>query len=71
MAWRDQYRDRVVLISGASLGIGKELARQVWILGGKVIATGRNAQRLEEAAQHICSGSDADARSRCAFLPIS
>jgi len=64
MAWRDQYRDRVVLISGASLGIGKELARQVWILGGKVIATGRNAQRLEEAAQHICSGSDADARSR-------
>lgn len=64
MAWRDQYRGRVLLISGASLGIGKELARQVWANGGMVIATGRNAQRLEEAAQHICGGSDADARSR-------
>lgn len=64
MAWRDQYRGRVLLISGASLGIGKELARQVWANGGMVIATGRNAQRLEEAAQHICGGSDADSRSR-------
>ncbi len=69
MAWHDQYRGRVVLISGASLGIGKELARQVWTLGGMVIATGRNAQRLEEAAQHICSGSDAEARRR--FLTIA
>ena len=48
MAWHDQYRGRVVLISGASLGIGKELARQVWTLGGMVIAMGRNAERLEE-----------------------
>jgi len=69
MAWHDQYRGRVVLISGASLGIGKELARQVWTHGGMVIATGRNAQRLEEAAQHICSGSDAEARRR--FLTIA
>ncbi len=69
MAWHDQYRGRVVLISGASLGIGKELARQVWTLGGMVIAMGRNAERLEEAAQHICSGSDAEARRR--FLTIA
>jgi len=69
MSWQDQYRGRVVLISGASLGIGKELARQVWVNGGMVIATGRNAQRLDEAAQLICRGSDEDARRR--FLVVA
>ncbi|MBM3919211.1 MAG: SDR family NAD(P)-dependent oxidoreductase [Sphingomonadales bacterium] len=64
MAWQDAYRGRVVLISGASLGIGKELARQVWTSGGMVIATGRNAGRLEEATLHICGDTGDETRGR-------
>ena len=41
------YKDKIVLITGASMGIGKELARQVLDLGGKVVLTARNAERLQ------------------------
>lgn len=40
------YKNKVVLITGASMGIGKDLALQVLQFGGKVAITGRNEQRL-------------------------
>lgn len=40
------YKDKVVLITGASMGIGKELARQVLAFGGKAVLTARNEERL-------------------------
>ena len=40
------YRNKVVLITGASMGIGKELALQVLNYGGKVAITGRSMTRL-------------------------
>ena len=40
------YKNKVVLITGASMGIGKELALQVLQNGGKVTITGRNEARL-------------------------
>lgn len=40
------YKNKVVLITGASMGIGKALALQVLQYGGKVTITGRNEQRL-------------------------
>lgn len=43
------YKNKVVLITGSSMGIGKEIALQVLQQGGKVILTGRNAERLEAA----------------------
>lgn len=40
------YNEKVVLITGASMGIGKELAKQVLVNGGKVVMTARNQTRL-------------------------
>ncbi|MCH7689347.1 MAG: SDR family oxidoreductase [Planctomycetes bacterium] len=47
--------DRVTLVSGASRGIGKELARGFARRGAKVIITGRDASTLEETAREISS----------------
>jgi len=40
------FKNKVVLITGASMGIGKDLALQVLHYGGKVTITGRNEARL-------------------------
>jgi short-subunit dehydrogenase len=42
----EYYRDKVLLITGASMGIGKELAMQALSLGAKVVITGRNEEKL-------------------------
>jgi NADP-dependent 3-hydroxy acid dehydrogenase YdfG len=41
------FKDKVVIITGSSMGIGKELAHQVLKAGGKVVLTARNAAKLE------------------------
>ena len=41
-----------ILLSGGSLGIGKETAKILVEKGAKVLITGRSAQRLEEAAKY-------------------
>lgn len=46
MSVKNFFNNKVVLITGASMGIGKELAKQVLELGGKVVMTGRNEDRL-------------------------
>jgi NADP-dependent 3-hydroxy acid dehydrogenase YdfG len=47
------YKDKVVLVTGSSMGIGKELARQVLILGGKVVITARHAERLNAVLEEF------------------
>lgn len=42
----DFYKNKVVLITGASMGIGKTLALKILQFGGKVTITGRNEERL-------------------------
>ena len=44
---------KVVLITGASSGIGRELASQMHGLSMKVILAARNVQRLEELRKEL------------------
>lgn len=45
------FKDKVVLITGGSQGIGRELARQVLALGGSVVLTGRSQDKLDSALE--------------------
>ncbi len=49
----DLLRDRIILITGASDGIGRALAIRVATLGGQVILHGRNVKKLEQAYDEI------------------
>ena len=44
-----------ILLTGGSLGIGKETAKILVEKGAKVLITGRSAQRLEEAAKYTAA----------------
>lgn len=46
-------KDKHVLLTGGSLGIGKETARQLSLKGAKVVITGRNEERIVGAAKEI------------------
>lgn len=44
------FRDQVVLLTGASVGIGRELALQLAAEGARLVLAARDAARLEEVA---------------------
>ncbi len=44
---KNHFRNKVVIITGSTMGIGKEIAFQILQYGGKVVVTGRNAERIE------------------------
>jgi NAD(P)-dependent dehydrogenase (short-subunit alcohol dehydrogenase family) len=49
------YRNKVVLVTGASRGIGKEIVHQVLSAGGLVIATGRDLERLHRLERELAA----------------
>jgi NAD(P)-dependent dehydrogenase (short-subunit alcohol dehydrogenase family) len=49
----DALRDRIILVTGATDGIGKALARHVAELGARVILHGRNVKKLEAVYDEI------------------
>lgn len=51
-------QDRVILVTGASAGIGRILARQAAALGATVILHGRAVPRLESLYDEICAAGD-------------
>ena len=46
----DAFRDQVVIVTGASTGIGKSLALQLASQGAKVVVAARRVERLEQVA---------------------
>lgn len=54
-----EFEGKVILVTGASSGIGAEAARLFSKLGGKLALVGRNQLRLEKVAAEIISGSNA------------
>jgi NAD(P)-dependent dehydrogenase (short-subunit alcohol dehydrogenase family) len=49
----DLLHDRTVLVTGGGSGLGLSMARRFADLGARVAITGRNAERLDEAAAQI------------------
>ena len=49
--------NKTILVTGASSGIGKEIALQVSNMGGSVILNGRNTERLKVVANQISKDS--------------
>ncbi len=50
---KNYVRGKVVIITGGSSGFGFEAARMLLDMGAKVAITGRNQQRLDEAAARL------------------
>ena len=49
----NEFQGKVVLVNGATRGLGAEIARQVVALGAKVVITGRTKHQGEKVAANI------------------
>ena len=66
----DALRDRIILITGASDGIGKALALEAARLGAQVILHGRNSKKLEAVYDEI-EAMDGSKRPSIAVLDLA
>ena len=47
------WKDKAVIITGSSVGIGYNLAREIAKKGGKVVLNARNSERLESLKRNL------------------
>jgi len=66
----DVLRDRIILVTGASDGIGRALALEAARIGAQVILHGRNAAKLEKIYDQI-EAIDGAARPSIAVLDLA
>jgi hypothetical protein len=64
----ERWRGKWALITGASAGIGRELARQLAAAGAHVVLTARRRERLEQLAAQIRSGCRVKTEVLCCDL---
>ncbi|MEW8585711.1 MAG: SDR family NAD(P)-dependent oxidoreductase, partial [Candidatus Thiodiazotropha sp.] len=57
----NNFKDKVVVITGGATGIGFGFARAFGKEGAKIIIAGRNENRLQEAVSYL-TGSGIEAR---------
>jgi NAD(P)-dependent dehydrogenase (short-subunit alcohol dehydrogenase family) len=60
----DSLRDRVVVVTGATSGIGRATARRFVAAGARVVATGRDQARLAEVAAEVDCALTLDVTNR-------
>src|SRR4029077_5054422 len=53
-------KDKTALVTGSTAGIGLEIARKLAIEGARVIVTGRNQAKLDQAVESIRTAGGAD-----------
>lgn len=75
MLWKPSrnLQDMVVVITGASAGIGKALAEELSLRGARLVLAARRADRLEAlnrtlGGQHLCVPTDVAVREQCEAL---
>lgn len=56
-------RDEVVIVTGGSSGMGKYMAKKFAHEGAKVVITGRNQERLDQAKDDILDGKDLNVKT--------
>ncbi len=49
----NDLKDKIAIVTGASRGIGREIAVSLGKMGAKLILAARNKELLEEVAQQI------------------
>lgn len=54
---KDNIKDKVIIITGASSGLGEAAARQLSRLGGKLVLGARRLDRLQTLAKELSPGS--------------
>ena len=47
------FRDKTVLVTGASLGLGKAIAEELYKVGGQVILCARNQEELNNVKNNL------------------
>lgn len=55
---QNYFKDKVVIITGSTMGIGKEIAKQLLQFGSKVVITGRNTERIERLKEEWVENFD-------------
>lgn len=54
---KNLFKDKVVIVTGASSGIGKAIARQFSASGSKVVLAARNEEKLSEIVKELKAGN--------------
>ncbi|MET1026763.1 MAG: SDR family oxidoreductase [Dongiaceae bacterium] len=57
-----QLKDKTALVTGSTAGIGLEIARRLAVEGAKVIVSGRNQAKLDQAIESIRASGGANVR---------